>query len=176
MQTPPCLPFSLTSKLRLTIHSLSLCPQPSPLVFLIFPLLCTLVCVIINTRTQPTFASARLPSLVLSLQLDNFLFIPFPFTSLPFSFKLLICFGGMKWIAHRWPNFSADFLKLISCCIPSWIPNENCVKIGKSLIRWNGKIPPPPSKTPSLGLFCYLLWMDIHCLVVCLRQLGPNFQ
>lgn len=89
----------------------------------------------------------------------------------------------MKWIAHRWPNFSVDFPKLISCCIPVWIPNENCVKIGKSLIRWNGKIlffPPLfPSSSfsislshPSTSLFCHLIWMDIHCFVVCLCEIS----
>lgn len=107
------------------------------------------------SHSSPTFPSVLLPSSIISLHLHNFLFILFPFTSLPLSFKLLICFGGVKWIAHRWPNFSVDFPKLISCCIPVWIPNENCVKIGKSLIRWNGKIlffSPLPSFSLSISL------------------------
>lgn len=84
------------------------------------------------------------------------------FISLHFScaFKSHICFAGMKWVAHRWPNFSNDFLKLISRCIPSWIPNEKRVKIGKSLIRWNGSPPQP------LSLFIYFfyatLWVNVH--------------
>lgn len=63
----------------------------------------------------------------------------------------------MKWIAHRWPNFSVDFPKLISRCILVWIPNENCVKIGKSLIRWNGKIPlpHPQSSSPTTPSLCF---------------------
>lgn len=83
--------------------------------------------------------------------------------SLMLSFKLLICFGGVKWIDHRWPNFSVDFPKLISCCIPVWIPNENCVKIGKSLICWNRKILFFPclassSLSVSLSLFCAICY------------------
>lgn len=108
-----------------------------------------------------------------------FCFIPFTFIRLPLSlsFKLLICFGGEKWAAHRWPNFSVDFPKLISCCILAWIPNEICVKIGKSLICWNGKILLfffPFFFTPSVSLsvffLCYLLWMNIYC------ESRPNFQ
>lgn len=69
------------------------------------------------------------------------------------SLSLLNClfiFGSVKWIPHRWPNFSVDFLKLISCCILVWIPNENCGKIGKLLIRWNDPLFPSCSLLVSL--------------------------
>lgn len=128
--------------------------------------------------TLPTYILNQVStSFITSLHLHHFLFL-FSSSSLRLSllpFKLLICFGCLKWIAHRWPNFSVDFPKLISCCILVWIPNEYCVKIGKSLIRWNGggkKSPPPPLSilfwlnlphSPTHSLSCYLLWMDIYC-------------
>lgn len=95
---------------------------------------------------------------------NSCLFYSFPFTSLPFSYKLHICLGGMKWVAHMWPNFSTDFHKLLSCCIPSWIPSEKCVKIGKSLIRWNGLLPNTYTHTHT-----HIFYFIIYLLGVCLQ-------
>lgn len=74
-------------------------------------------------------------------------FLPFLFSPSPFQIVYLFWLHEM----NRWPNFSVDFPKLISCCIP----NENCVKIGKLLIRSNGKKKYffPPFLSTSLSIY-----------------------
>lgn len=95
----------------------------------------------VHQSTKSFYKLLTFPSVILTSRIVYLhFFYSLSFTFPPLSFKLLICFGSVKWIPHRWPNFSVDFLKLISCCILVWIPNEYCGKIGKSLIRWNGKI------------------------------------
>lgn len=173
-----CLPFSLAYKNNLTSLSLSLwvlLSEPPRLSLPALPSLLTLPTYILNQVST---------SFITSLHLHHFLFL-FSSSSLHLSllpFKLLICFGCLKWIAHRWPNFSVDFPKLISCCILVWIPNEYCVKIGKSLIRWNGgeKNPPPPfhpllTESPSFThpFFVVLFVMDGY-LLFCLCKWRPN--
>lgn len=130
---------NLMSAIFISLHLTTLSPplRTTPSIFLT---LLTLPTYILN-QVSPFF---HYISALASFSL--FLILLLFSATLALPFKLLICFGCMKWIAHRWPNFSVDFPKLISRCISVWIPNEHCVKIGKSLIRWNGgkKIPFPP--------------------------------
>lgn len=151
-----CLPFSLAYKNNLT--SLSLWVLLSELPRLSLPALPSLL-------TLPTYILNQVStSFITSLHLHHFLFL-FSSSALRLSllrFKLLICFGCLKWIAHRWPNFSVDFPKLISCCILVWIPNEYCVKIGKSLIRWNGG-----GAFPSSSDWISLIHPPILCRAIC---------
>lgn len=166
-----CLPFSLAYKNNPT--SLSLWVLLSELPRLSLPALPSLL-------TLPTYILNQVStSFITSLHLHHFLFL-FSSSALRLSllpFKLLICFGCLKWIAHRWPNFSVDFPKLISCCILVWIPNEYCVKIGKSLIRWNGGGPFHPLLTESPSFthpFSVVLFVMDGYLLFCLCKWRPN--
>lgn len=168
-----CLPFSLAYKNNLT--SLSLWVLLSELPRLSLPALPSLL-------TLPTYILNQVStSFITSLHLHHFLFL-FSSSALRLSllpFKLLICFGCLKWIAHRWPNFSVDFPKLISCCILVWIPNEYCVKIGKSLIRWNGggggPFHPLLTESPSFTHpFSVVLFVMDGYLLFCLCKWRPN--
>ena len=123
---PPCPPFSLSSKLNLTFKCLS-----SSLPLFLSPSLplslspsSSAQCASAGKTSLFTFShfSSWSSSLFHYLAALTSFSHSFSFPSLPsLSLKLLICFGGVKWIAYMWPNFSVDFPKLISCCIPGWI-------------------------------------------------------